>query len=75
MGRKKKPINILIDKIENIRGVKLSKKYCTMLVEHLDKHTMHKSMFDAEEYDNLAVILNMRITVWVNEKKVKNISI
>ena len=40
-----------------------------MLIEHLDKHTMHKSMFDAEEYDNLAVILNMRITVWVSEQK------
>jgi hypothetical protein len=72
MGRKKKPINILISKIENIRGVKLSKKYCTMLIDHLNKHTMHKGLFDAEEYDKLAIILNMRISVWANEKKLKN---
>ena len=72
MGRKKKPINILIGKIEDIRGVKLPKKYCTMLIEHLDKHTMHKSLYDAEEYDKLAVILNMHMSVWKSNKKIEN---
>ena len=42
-----------------------------MLIDHLNKHTMHKGLFDAEEYDKLAIILNMRISVWVNEKKLK----
>jgi hypothetical protein len=64
MGRKKKPINILIGKIESIRGAKLSKKHCTMLNEHLNTNAMHKNLFNAEEYDKLALILNMYISVW-----------
>ena len=69
MARKKLPINILIDKINEIRGCKLSKKYHNKLKEHLDNSFVHKKLLEREDYDTLATILKNYISFWIKEEK------
>lgn len=69
MGRKKLPINILIDEINNIRENKIPKKYHKKLKEHLDKNKIHKSIFEQGEYSKLAKILSFHINFWKNKEK------
>ena len=68
MAKPKKPLSILINKIETIRGNKLPKNYRKIIKEHLDNNKIHKHIFDREDYDTLAMILSNYIRVWFNNE-------
>lgn len=68
MARTKLPINILFDRINQIRGTKLSKKLQNKIKEHLDNSIIHKTLFDRREYDTLAQIMLNYIIFWNNNE-------
>ena len=66
MARQKLPMTILIEMIEDKRGVKLSNKHKKKIKEHLNNNSIHNSLLQRKDYHTLSTILVNYVKMWVN---------